>query len=97
MIKLFRLLKYGKGFAAGFSSQPLLSLPSFNNYNLIPSLKDYLIKHELTTPTPIQDLSIPEILKDEHQAYYIAAQSGTGKSLSYLLPVIQKLKLEEER
>ncbi|KAG5456912.1 MAG: hypothetical protein BJ554DRAFT_3210, partial [Olpidium bornovanus] len=46
-------------------------------------------------PTPVQALAIPAILGDNRHIV-LAAETGTGKTLAYLVPVIQKLKAEEE-
>ena len=52
--------------------------------NLITKLND----RRITTPTKIQSDVIPKIFKNEN----VIAQSktGTGKTLSFLLPIIQK-------
>ena len=45
-------------------------------------------------PTPIQHLAIPKLLQT-HSNFLLTSQTGTGKTLSYLIPIIQKLKIEE--
>jgi superfamily II DNA/RNA helicase len=51
---------------------------------------------ELTTPSPIQDKVIPEIMKDL-DVIGLAA-TGTGKTAAFLLPLIQKtLELKHEQ
>lgn len=47
----------------------------------------------ISNPTEIQQLCIPEILKGKN--VLCAAQTGTGKTLAYLLPIIQSLKNQE--
>ncbi len=55
------------------------------NQSWIPKLK----KIGITLPTPIQTISIPEILNGSD--VIAQAQTGSGKTLAFLLPVIQKL------
>lgn len=46
-------------------------------------------------PTLIQQLVIPEIAKKGTENLVFADQTGTGKTLAYLLPIVQSLKEEE--
>lgn len=52
-----------------------------------------LDKMDIRTPSPIQQLTLPHLLKG-HSAL-LAAQTGTGKTLSYVLPLIHRLKMTE--
>ncbi|CAJ0645662.1 5197_t:CDS:2, partial [Entrophospora sp. SA101] len=77
---------------------------SFENIGLRSEVYDALIQGPLKNisqnslkPTEIQALSIPQILKSEGQHILIAAETGSGKTLSYLLPVISKLKEQEAK
>lgn len=49
------------------------------------------------SPTPIQQLVIPELVQENTQNLVFADQTGTGKTLAYLLPIIQSLKEDEIR
>jgi ATP-dependent RNA helicase DDX28 len=69
-------------------------LPSFTHYNLASELLDILEEKKIFTPTPIQDMVIKEWLKSPKHLVF-AAQTGTGKTLAYVLPLIQKLKVQE--
>lgn len=44
----------------------------------------------IVKPTAIQALAIPPLLAGKN--VFIAAQTGTGKTLAYLLPVLQRLR-----
>mmetsp|Transcript_58933 Transcript_58933/g.144148 ORF Transcript_58933/g.144148 Transcript_58933/m.144148 type:complete len:540 (+) Transcript_58933:1589-3208(+) len=49
----------------------------------------------LPTPTPVQSLVIPELLKPESESLAFLAATGSGKTLAYTLPLLQKLKEQE--
>ncbi|MBC8045189.1 MAG: DEAD/DEAH box helicase [Fimbriimonadaceae bacterium] len=62
---------------------------TFTDFNLEPGLLEGLQSMGFTDPTPIQQQAIPIIL---HNKDLIAcAQTGTGKTAAYLLPVIHKI------
>jgi len=46
-------------------------------------------------PTPIQQQAIPLIL--EHKDLIACAQTGTGKTASYLLPVLQHISITDKK
>lgn len=61
------------------------------------------------TPTPVQKIAIPALLGEPHkgterktrperarQEFLIAAETGSGKTLSYLIPTINAIKLAEK-
>ena len=52
-------------------------------------------KNKIEEATPIQEKSIPKILKGEDLIG--KAQTGTGKTLAFLLPVFEKLNVEDKR
>jgi ATP-dependent RNA helicase RhlE len=60
----------------------------FNDFNLSPSILECLKNSAYHTPTPIQNLSIPLLLK-ENDLLGIA-QTGTGKTAAFSLPLIDK-------
>ncbi|XP_059618883.1 probable ATP-dependent RNA helicase DDX28 [Phlebotomus argentipes] len=45
--------------------------------------------YSITRPSVIQEVAIPEILKGFHTT--IAAETGCGKTLAYLLPIIERI------
>ena len=61
----------------------------FDNYNFAPEIKGNLEKLGYKRPTDIQYKSIPPILKGED--VLAIAQTGTGKTAAYAIPVIQLL------
>src|SRR5690554_4432585 len=56
-------------------------------------LKDYIYKSlndlSFTTPTKIQELIIPKVLKNQNVIG--KSSTGTGKTHSFLIPIVQKL------
>jgi ATP-dependent RNA helicase RhlE len=60
----------------------------FSDFNLSPSLQKQLANAKFITPTPVQDGAIPPAL--EGRDVLATAQTGTGKTLSFLLPLIER-------
>lgn len=60
---------------------------TFSDLNLIGTLTEALTKKGYTTPTPIQQQSIPHIL--EGKDIFGCAQTGTGKTAAFALPILQ--------
>lgn len=66
---------------------------SFSNLNLSSDLLNALEIVGYTTPTPIQQQSIPPILNGED--IFGCAQTGTGKTAAFALPLLQLLEPTE--
>jgi ATP-dependent RNA helicase RhlE len=64
-------------------------MQSFSELSISPSLKERLKASEFSTPTPVQAAAIPQALTGAD--VIAAAQTGTGKTLAFLIPVIEKL------
>ena len=62
---------------------------SFANLGIAPKLLDILEKNKFTTPTPIQAQSIPPAI--EGKDLMGIAQTGTGKTLAFGVPMLQRL------
>lgn len=67
---------------------------TFQDLNLTTPLLNALEDLGLTTPTPIQEQSSPVILSGRDMVGI--AQTGTGKTLAYLLPLLKTLKYSEQ-
>jgi ATP-dependent RNA helicase RhlE len=61
----------------------------FSDFGFDPSLMEGIEAMGYETPTPIQQKAIPAIL--EGRDIMGSAQTGTGKTAAFLLPVIQKI------
>jgi len=61
----------------------------FNELNFTDAILEGLEAMRFETVTPVQELTIPIILKG--QDIIACAQTGTGKTAAYLLPVLDKL------
>jgi ATP-dependent RNA helicase RhlE len=62
---------------------------SFKDLNLHPMLLSRCEALGYTTPTPIQEQAIPIVLQGED--VIACAETGTGKTAAFLLPILQKL------
>jgi ATP-dependent RNA helicase RhlE len=61
----------------------------FSELNLCSALRNNLEKNEFVTPTPVQAQAIPPIM--EGRDVVATAQTGTGKTLAFSIPVIEAL------
>ncbi|MFA6459482.1 MAG: DEAD/DEAH box helicase [Candidatus Paceibacterota bacterium] len=61
----------------------------FKDFNIDERLKNNIIKKGYLNPTPIQDRSIPHIL--EGKDVVGIANTGTGKTAAFLIPLIDKV------
>ena len=68
---------------------------AFQNLNLIEPILKALAKEGYTTPTPIQQQAIPLALNG-HDVLG-CAQTGTGKTAAFSIPIIQLLALQKQR
>lgn len=65
----------------------------FSNLGIKEELENALNKNGIKEPTPIQEKSIPELLKGRD--IIAQAQTGTGKTLAFLLPIIQNIDVNK--
>ncbi|MDD3037609.1 DEAD/DEAH box helicase [Bacteroides sp.] len=68
---------------------------NFENLNLIEPLLKALQQEGYTTPTPIQEQAIPIVLRGKDLLG--CAQTGTGKTAAFSLPILQKLYKTDQR
>ena len=68
---------------------------TFNGLGISPNILDILAKLNFTTPTPIQFRAIPEGVAGKDVVG--VAQTGTGKTLAFGIPLLQRLAGGEGR
>ena len=68
---------------------------TFSDFAISEKLKSNIIKRGFTSPTPIQDQAIPEILKKKDVVGI--ANTGTGKTAAFLIPLINKIILNRRQ
>ncbi len=68
---------------------PPITDTTFNNLGIAPKLLEILHQNKFTTPTPIQHKSINPAI--EGKDIMGIAQTGTGKTLAFGIPMIQRL------
>jgi ATP-dependent RNA helicase RhlE len=70
---------------------------TFDQLGLIAPILKALQQEGYTTPTPIQEQAIPELL--QHKDLLGCAQTGTGKTAAFAIPILQHLFIakQEER
>ena len=61
----------------------------FSELNLCSALRNNLDKNEFVTPTPVQAQAIPPLM--EGRDVVATAQTGTGKTLAFSIPLIEAL------
>ena len=61
---------------------------NFNDFNIVPALKQNIADKGYIKPTPIQDQAIGPIL--EGRDFIGLANTGTGKTAAFLIPLINK-------
>ena len=62
---------------------------TFNETGILPALIVALTKESITEPTPIQAKAVPVLLAGT--SAYLNSETGTGKTLAYLLPLFCRI------
>lgn len=66
---------------------------SFSELKISEKYIENLKSHEITEPTAVQSQAIPEIL--EGKSLLFQSETGTGKTLAYLLPLLERIEKQE--
>jgi len=67
----------------------------FSEFSLSPALMGRLDANKFVTPTPVQAGCIPPAL--EGRDILATAQTGTGKTLGYLIPIVEMMQKAESK
>ncbi|MFC1599501.1 DEAD/DEAH box helicase [Patescibacteria group bacterium] len=65
-------------------------MTTFSEFEISEPLKQVLQEMNFTQPTPVQEKVIPQIL-ESHEDIIALAQTGTGKTAAFSLPVLTKM------
>jgi len=87
---VFRVRDFLSQLVHTFISQFLPMTPTFSDLGVSLHFSDALFKQSISEPTPIQIAAIPVLLEGKQDAY-LQAETGTGKTLAYLLPLYTKI------
>jgi len=63
-------------------------IQNFSELQISPYVKERLAASRFTTPTPVQAAAIPQAM--EGKDVLATAQTGTGKTLAFLIPIIEQ-------
>jgi ATP-dependent RNA helicase RhlE len=67
----------------------------FSQFSLSPALLARIDSNKFESPTPVQTAAIPPAL--EGRDVLATAQTGTGKTLSYLIPIVEMMQKNEAK
>src|ERR1700733_14071638 len=70
-------------------------MQNFSELKISDYTKERLSFAHFVTPTPVQDAAIPQAL--EGKDVLATAQTGTGKTLGFLIPIIERLLSQKVR
>ncbi|NGZ76207.1 DEAD/DEAH box helicase [Saccharibacillus alkalitolerans] len=64
-------------------------MTTFKDLGIAPEVLERLQAQGITVPTPVQEASLPLAL--EGRDLMVQAQTGTGKTLAFILPILEKI------
>jgi superfamily II DNA/RNA helicase len=85
-IDFSRFIKKGEQIA----EKPYVSKHTFADFSFDPQLHKNIERAGFASPRPIQDQAIPSVMKG-HDVFGMA-NTGTGKTAAFLLPLIEKIR-----
>ena len=70
-----------------------IKMTTFQEMGLNPEIQKAIDELGFVAPTPIQQQAIPQILSSEEDLIALA-QTGTGKTAAFGLPILEQLSVE---
>lgn len=64
---------------------------TFSNLGVDAALCDVLERMEILNPTPVQEKAIPILIEKKDVDIHAQAQTGTGKTLAFGIPLVQRI------
>ncbi|KAK6363792.1 ATP-dependent RNA helicase dbp7 [Orbilia blumenaviensis] len=73
------------------TNAPLKDGSAFSTMGLAPTLASHLVNNmNISAPTSIQQVAVPQLISSDSDAF-IQAETGSGKTLTYLLPLVHRI------
>ncbi|KAK6539756.1 ATP-dependent RNA helicase dbp7 [Orbilia ellipsospora] len=73
------------------TNAPLKDGSAFSTMGLAPALASHLVNSmKLKAPTSIQQIAVSQLISSDSDAF-IQAETGSGKTLTYLLPIVHRI------
>ncbi|KAK6495445.1 ATP-dependent RNA helicase dbp7 [Arthrobotrys musiformis] len=73
------------------TNAPLKDGSAFSTMGLAPALASHLVNNmNISAPTSIQQIAVPQLISSDSDAF-IQAETGSGKTLTYLLPLVHRI------
>ncbi len=73
------------------------STPTFKDFGLLPEVQKALDKLGFVSPTEIQAKAIPLLLSRPHVDLHGQAQTGTGKTLAFGIPLLHRIDISNKQ
>ncbi|KAL2020922.1 hypothetical protein VTK56DRAFT_7809 [Thermocarpiscus australiensis] len=75
---------------------PLFSVASFEELGLKPEIHQGLLAMNFKKPSKIQERALPLMLSDPPRNMIAQSQSGTGKTIAFVLTVLSRIDISDE-
>ena len=85
---LIKSIEYSKKAVASNEAPKFIPVNSFDSFDIHPQIKRNIKTKRFEVPSPVQDTAIPNILAGRDVIGI--ANTGTGKTAAYLIPLIHK-------
>ncbi|OGM27309.1 hypothetical protein A2962_02020 [Candidatus Woesebacteria bacterium RIFCSPLOWO2_01_FULL_39_61] len=96
IVRAIQAVRISDGEPGDLQNETYVAQNNFESFPISPRLKKNIFYKKYSFPTPIQDRVIPAIL--ENKDIIGIANTGTGKTAAFLIPLIEKvLRNREER